>query len=477
MMKSFEKKIQETLMDQSLVRHGDHLLVGLSGGPDSLSLIHVLNKMKKEWQWTLYAVHVNHQLRGAAAEEDQCFVKSYCEKNGIHLWSEKKDCRSFAEEEKLTLEESGRVLRYQIYDQEAQALETQGIPKEKIKIVLGQNKKDQAETLLFRLIRGTGLRGLTGIPSHRKSEKGYEIVRPLLNLTRKEIQAYCEKEGLEPRWDQSNENPQFTRNKIRGALIPFLEQHFNPGIEEALIRLRENVIADQSYLDLRAKEIFEETVEERHPHRIVCNRKKLKQQHEAMMGRVIFLAMEAIGLDQEISRNHIETTEELIVSGSPSATYNFPKGYRFYNGYEQVIFAKQSVQEREETEERYLKKAILDRQQYKEALEKEKNPCAYFDLQALEEAFDGGDIPSLIEMRSRCAGDYLPMGHGRKKVKKLLIDMKIPAEKRGQVLLMAIGNEVLWLWQPVGQNRFSSKYPVTSETGKVLKLELARKLC
>lgn len=147
------------------------------------------------------------------------------------------------------MEEAGRTARYQIFDEVAEELLQEGVPNERIRIALAHNADDQCETLLQRIVRGTGIRGLAGIPSTRRDEKGYAIVRPLLSTSRKEIEDYAAEHALRPNYDESNDSVEYTRNRIRRELIPYLEKYFNPGVKEALQSLAEIAGPEENYME------------------------------------------------------------------------------------------------------------------------------------------------------------------------------------------------------------------------------------
>ena len=210
-----KKQILRTIEEHNLCKHGAHIVLGLSGGPDSVCLFDVLCQEAEAQNWSIYPVHINHKFRPGAAEADQAYVEDLCEKRGWPCVSYVYDCNQMAEAEKMTSEEAGRKARYEAFGQRAKALIGDGVSKEAIVIAVAQNADDQAETILFRMLRGAGTDGLAGIGYSRMDEEGFPIIRPLLDCRKKDIVAYCDQQELMPRIDHTNLEPIYTRNKIR----------------------------------------------------------------------------------------------------------------------------------------------------------------------------------------------------------------------------------------------------------------------
>ena len=207
-------RIVQSVIASGTIPRGAVVIVGVSGGPDSLCLLHVLDSIRKEQELTLFPVHVNHKLREKAAEE-QAHVEEFCKSLGLTCSSVEVDVREMASEIGVGEEEAGRVARYHVFTQIAAQAEEQGVSRERIRIATAHNADDQSETVLQHVLRGTGLRGLAGIPQSRLDESGFYIVRPLLGVTRAEIEAYIEAHALVPNQDESNQELIYQRNRIR----------------------------------------------------------------------------------------------------------------------------------------------------------------------------------------------------------------------------------------------------------------------
>lgn len=224
-----KEKVVKTIETYGLIENGDKIVVGVSGGPDSICLINLLLEIQKDSKidldFEIIVAHVNHMIR-EEAKEDEKFVEEYCRKQQIPFTSKKVDVLTIANQKKIGTEEAGRQARYLFFEEVMKQ-------KKATKIATAHHKCDQAETVLMNLIRGTGLAGLKGIQAKRDNI----FIKPLLNASKEEIRAYCEEKNLQPRYDKTNEENIYTRNKVRNILLPLLQEEFNPNIVDTLCRL------------------------------------------------------------------------------------------------------------------------------------------------------------------------------------------------------------------------------------------------
>ena len=240
----FEKTVEKTIKQFNMLEKGDRVLVAVSGGPDSMSVLNYLFENKEDLEIVLLVCHVNHGIR-ENAKIDEEYVKDYCDNNNIKLFINHSDVISIAKETKRGLEETGRKIRYDFFEEIAQ--------KEKIdKIVVAHNKNDNAETVIMNALRGSGLAGLKGIEPVRE-----KYIRPLIECGREEIEEYCKRKNLNPRHDESNDDNTYTRNKIRNVVLPFIKEEFNPNIVDTLKRLSDIVKEDEEYINCQAKITYE----------------------------------------------------------------------------------------------------------------------------------------------------------------------------------------------------------------------------
>ena len=271
-------KIRDTIKENGLIKRGDRVLLALSGGPDSLCLLHVLNDLQSMLGFSLSALHVNHCIRGEAADADEAFLIEHCRALGVELFTERVDVPALAKESGKTEEECGRDIRYKL-------LKAKGFDK----IAVAHNKNDQAETVLMRIIRGTGVKGLAGMEYMR--EDG--VIRPLLDTDRAEIEKYCEDNNLNPRIDATNSETEYTRNKIRLELIPYLKE-YNPNIIDSLTRLSNSARDDE-------KNEF---------------------------AKVVVTAFNEAGLTEDISAVHINSLYKAAKKNVGGKVIEFPHGYK-----------------------------------------------------------------------------------------------------------------------------------------------------
>ena len=322
--KKTEDKIRKTIEEKGLIAQGQHIVIGLSGGPDSVCLFNVLKNISKELGLTIHPVHVNHKFRPGAAERDQQYVEELCRKNGLECDSFVVDCNVLAAETGMTSEEAGRKARYDAFYEVAERI-AKDIPKESIKIAVAQNANDQAETVLFRLLRGTGTDGLAGI-AYEREERGYKVIRPILDIYRDEIESYCEHNDLQPVIDHTNEESVYARNKIRNELIPYLEKEHNTNLKESLVRLARIASADKEYMWQQVEDFYKNHARQGDGE-VSFDRELLAKAHPAIRHRAILKAFAFIGLESDVSEERIKAADAIIEKKQGPKTVQFPRGY------------------------------------------------------------------------------------------------------------------------------------------------------
>lgn len=330
-----KKKFLETITAYSLIEKGDHIVVGLSGGPDSVCMFQLLLELAEPMQLTIHPVHVNHKFRPGAAERDQAYVEALCEKNGLICKSFIVDCNALAAQTGMTSEEAGRKARYDaFYETAMEVLDADGTAS--VKIAVAQNANDQAETILFRLLRGTGTDGLAGI-AYKRYERGVCVIRPLLDIYREEIEGYCDAKGLEPVTDHTNGEAIYARNRIRLELLPYLESKYNENIKETLVRMGHIAAADKDYIWQQVQMAYEHVLLEDECTMepaddsvllIVMDRAGLAELHPAIRHRVILKAFAEVGLEQDITAERLEAADKIICVKQGPKVVEFPHGYK-----------------------------------------------------------------------------------------------------------------------------------------------------
>lgn len=306
------EKVKEAVKKNDLIRKGDRILLGVSGGPDSVALLYVLNSLKKEWRLSLRVAHLDHMLRKDSAKDKE-FVESLCRKLKIPLVTAQVNIKEIAK--RGSLEEVARNARLGFFFKAAKDIKAK-------KIALGHNLDDQAETVLMRVLRGTGLYGLGGISPKRKIA-GYEIIRPLIGVRRHEIEAFLKQKRIKPRRDPTNRQDIYFRNKIRNRLLPLLEKEFNKSVRDSLSYLAQSAADDYDYLSQRARLSFKSV---RGPGEKIDLR-KLRKLHAAMQRLILRLMIQkAQGDLRRITFTHIREIEDLIFNRPVHSIVDLPKG-------------------------------------------------------------------------------------------------------------------------------------------------------
>ena len=451
----------KTVKKNNLIEENDSIVVALSGGPDSVCLLHVLCRMAKEMNLKIYAAHLNHQIRGLDAYMDSLYVMRLCENLGVPCFIRAIDVPGYCEENRLGLEDGARKLRYDIFQE----------IKERVgadKIAIGHNKNDQAETVLMRIMRGTGLQGLRGI--EYKREGG--IIRPILDISRSRIEKYCEDNGLTPRIDGTNLEAIYSRNKIRLKILPYMEREFNENIIGSIVRMSENIKVDSDYIDCQAKKSYDDACQ-KYEDGVYIFTDALKDMHEAISSRVIIMSIrEVLGDVNLIDRKHVEDVLKLSGENKKGKKINLPRGlfaYRF-NDYILITLKEISYENIEfEYEIQPGKDVYLI--ELGKTFKTKVIDIEEFDAENIGENVqyvDFGKINGNLKLRNRHQGDKIILRGGTKKIKELFIGMKIPREDRTFVPLLTDEEKIV----SVCGYRISADYKVDENTKKILEFTL-----
>lgn len=316
--KKLENIIGNTIKKYHLIENNDKIVVGVSGGPDSICLLDYLNKITKSPQFPhlisepvgtlpmsplnprtsgdmvkIVVAHVNHMLR-EEANEDEKFVKNYCEKNGIEFYAKSIDVQKLANTNKIGTEEAGRLARYEFFDE---VLKKTGANK----IAIAHNKNDKIETVLMHVLRGSGMEGLKGIEPKRGN-----LIRPLIECERFEIERYCEENQLNPRMDETNFENIYHRNKVRNVVIPYIQKEFNPNIIQTIERLSDLISLENEYMEKQMKKAYQEIVLEEKQKEIVIDLKKFNLQEIVIKSRLVrYIIKRLFGTTASIEKIHI----------------------------------------------------------------------------------------------------------------------------------------------------------------------------
>lgn len=458
MQKAFEYIEKNAMIDAA-----DKVVVGVSGGADSLCLLFVLMEYQKSVPFSILAVHVEHGVRGEESHQDAKYVEALCREYQIPFVCRHFDVPRIAAEQKLSVEEAGRRVRYEAF--EAAAKEWGGT-----KIAVAHNRNDQAETMLLHMARGSGLTGAGGIRPVRGN-----IIRPLLSCSRPEIEDYLKKKGISWRTDRTNEETEYTRNAIRHHILPMMEQEINAGVVEHLCCLGEDIQKTERFLEKTAEKALESIAFFEHENvRIIA--KPFWEEEEVIKERMIRQCLMHIGCGlKDLKREH-QTGILSLFEGTSGRTIVLPGGWRAVREFEEVRIYKEEKRDGKEKTSDGTKLLLPGQIKIGETIldagvfpyKKENIP-----QKSYTKWLNYDKISNDLWLRTRQPGDYLVINRegGRKKLKDYFIEKKIPSGKRDQVLLIASGSEILWV---IGY-RISEAYKVTEDTKMVLKLEIKGK--
>ena len=326
----FEEKVLETISKYNMILKGDKVVVAVSGGPDSMALLNTLVNLKEELGCELVVAHVNHMIRAVADSETE-YVQEFCRNKGIECFVKKVDVLNIAENEKIGTEEAGRNVRYEFFEEVLNKVKAN-------KIAIAHNANDNAETVLMNIIRGSGISGLKGIEPVRDNK----FIRPLIEIERFDIEKYCIDNELNPKFDESNKDNTYTRNKIRNVLIPFLKDEFNPSIIEGLNRLSDLASQENKYVEGIVNKKYSEILLSTESDKIVLQLKEFNVLDDFIKGKIILLCVfNLFGNTKGIEKKHIEDIIKLCDRNIGNKYLTPNKNVKFFVGQGQIVITKQ----------------------------------------------------------------------------------------------------------------------------------------
>lgn len=490
-MNAFFYKAQKYILDNNMLPEGAHVVAGVSGGADSMCLLFVLMKLQKKLDLKLCAVHINHGIRGAEADSDERYVLDFCESHNILCKVYRANIPEVARREKLSEEEAGRKFRYESF---SQALNELGWKDGKIAVA--HNKNDVAETFLMNIFRGSGLYGLASIPPVRGN-----IVRPLLSLGRLEIEAILAEAGIHYCTDKTNFENDYTRNKLRNELIPYILENINNKAVEHIFEISGDARSMKMYLEQQGQEVLK-TVNRSDGS---LDAKRLSQMDPVLVREVLRQKInDTVGKLKDITREHIEQSAALITK-PVGKEIHLPYGLTVKKDYDCLRFllagdCSESLEKNSifgNIDEIILeipgntgiicsaaipeRKVIIEMQtiNMEDVFPVYPGDCEFSVFLQKNQRnqenqytkwFDYDKIKNRLKLRRRCSGDYLISDHrgSKKLLRRLMIDEKIPKEDRDKVLLIADGSHIMWI---IG-GRISEAYKITSQTRKILEIKI-----
>lgn len=463
-----QKKIQIFMEQYHMIENGDHVLAGVSGGADSVCLLRVLCDLRARMGFSLSAVHVEHGIRGEESLSDAAFVRELCQTLEVPLLSFSVDAPGRAGERHQSLEEAARDLRYECFYEACRQLGAN-------RLAVAHHGDDCAETLLFHLSRGTGIRGLCGIVPVRKLEQvEATLIRPLLCLTRADIEQMLQDFGQDYRTDSTNLDESLSRNRIRSQVLPQLRQ-INPAAVSHMVRTAGYMEEVCAYLDAAAWEagahLIRYVPEAGHPQEIRIRRSGFTELPGVLQKNLLQrLLGELAGSRKDITATHVEQVQALFAAQVGKHS-DLPYQMQAEAGYEEVFLKRRNRKENDKE----LPTQELDTSGGIQQFNGMEITAKLFpfdgNFQQIPEKtytkwFDYDKIKDTVQIRTRRPGDRIQVrsGGGHKKLKDYLIDSKIPQSQRDSLVLLADGKEIIWV---VGM-RISEAYKITQETKRIL---------
>lgn len=489
-------KVKKYIDQYSMIQKSESVILGISGGADSVCLLYLLKQYLYEQSGEdscnrLKAIHVHHGIRGTEADRDMEFVKQICKRENIELSIRYYDVPQYSREQRISCEEAGRQLRYQAMRELAGQI---GNGKN-VKIAVAHNRNDNAETVMHNLCRGTGVRGMSGI-----APVNGMIIRPLLVLSRNDIENYLSDNKISYIIDSTNLETEYTRNKIRLQVLPFLQREINPKSVEHISNAAENIREAEEYLEKLTAQMYETAVYTDNNY-ICIGKEQMNQIDVYMRKRIIRRAIaETAGSLKDITQVHIEDVLAIMKAETGKYIY-LPDSVIVRNDYTRLILEKkepdtvvghEATRKSSDLEIRPVETIIdkpgiyaLDGYEYcfevseiflnsEQETVKFLENCIKNQENLYTKWFDYDKMKFTVRLRYRMAGDYLTVDSrfSHKKLKSYFVDKKIPQIERNRIPLLADGNHIIWV---IG-HRISEEYKITESTRHILKIERKGKI-
>ncbi|MDP1759800.1 MAG: tRNA lysidine(34) synthetase TilS [Thermodesulfovibrionales bacterium] len=449
-------QVKTTIKKHSMLYEKDRVLTGLSGGPDSVCLLHALNNLKDEYKLALHVIYIDHGLRPDEIPAEIEFCKKLCETFGVPFITKSVDVKSYAMDYGLNKQEAARELRYKAFDETSLELNAN-------RIALAHNADDQAETFFMRILRGAGQKGLSGIPPVRG-----KIIRPLIEIERKDIEEFLDSISQSFIVDSSNLKKDYFRNWLRLAVMPEFKKQ-NPALVNTISRVCEIIREEDNYLELIVTKTLMKLIPKKTDKLIELFLVPLENMDKVILRRVLRRAIDAVKGLRGIGFVHIEDIIELVKKGDSGDRIYLPKGIRVIKGYATLILtSEQPSQLRTYSlnapEELALKESgILIKSSFADSAEISCDGKSKVMI-------DAERIKLPLVVRARKAGDFFyPAGFGKKKkLQDYFVDEKIPRDERDSVPIVLSGEDIIW----IAGYRADERFKVTEVTKRILLLEI-----
>ena len=484
-------RVRQTVDRHALLRAGETVILGVSGGADSLTMAHVLLGLRDACGVDLHVAHLDHGIRGGESRQDTLYVQSISRDYGLGFTEEYVDVPGLARDRGVALEEAARQARYSFLGRTARSLGSDSV-------AVAHNADDQVETVLMHILRGSGVAGLRGmrplswmdelrlgepekgIPACPKSR--VRLLRPMLQVPRAEIEAYCLEHGLEPRFDRSNLDQTYCRNRIRRELLPLLET-YNPSLRTALTRMADVVAADYDMLRAQLVEIWPTVVRLHSAEAVVFDLEGIRSMPLSLRRSLIREGIHRLRRSlRNINWIHVDAAVRALEQGTTGTEVTLPHGLVLRLGYDEATLCAAEYDASPESSPRIgrpleiprhgdillpgggwrLSTTMIPRSALPEGWSAERHPWVAY--------FDASRASAPLVLRPRRGGDwFVPLGlEHRQKVSNAMINLKIPRRIRGTVPLLICGSDIVWI---VGY-RQDGRYAVRNDTVDVLVVRL-----
>jgi len=497
-----ESKVIDFIQRYSLIPNEEVVVVGVSGGADSVCLLHVLAKWRKRLGIKLHIAHLNHQLRGVESEADAEYVSNLAGSLGIPITIDRQDVAAYRIERNCSLEEAARELRYAFLARVAGEVGAN-------RIAIGHTRDDQVETILMHILRGTGIIGLCGLapclpmaydsqgmsllaspPSLRAKRSNLLVIRPLLDITREETTSYCQEHQLVPRIDSSNLSPSFFRNRLRLQLLPLLRQ-YNPSVDQALLRLADIAKEDSALIEQQASGLWDEVARQEN-NTIYLDKKQIASLPIALQRYLLRAAVtRLVGDTRDIEASHIEAARSLL-NKPAGKRISLPHGFICHGGYDKLVIASTTKQSQlppcpfpplpGEFPLKVPGKTVSPGWKVIASIVRERaaSPSSRGALgtsdgncqSTLVAHFDLHKTGTELFVRQRRPGDrFQPLGMSMpKKLYEFMVDVKIPRSWRGHIPIVCSPQQIIWV---VGW-RIDDRVKITEASKEIIRLEFIK---
>lgn len=480
-----ETRFARSIVEGGLLARDEVVVAAVSGGADSVAMLHLLSSLnrRQDWALKLHVAHLNHQLRGEASDADAAFVEQLARELGHPCTVESADVEQRSRADGVSIEQAARQCRFAFWERLCLRVGVRAV-------ALGHHADDNAETILHRIVRGTGLRGLGGIRRVRPIREGSDIrlIRPMLEFRRAEIEHYLAERGMTFRHDVTNDSALYTRNRIRHEVLPLLRERLNPQAEDALIRLAEQARGLDAYLTETGERMLESLVVEHNDRELVLHSPSLARKARVIQTQLIRRAILRMGVGEgELAYGHFNAVADLAAGQEGSKALDLPGGLRVSRRYDRLVFEWASGDRITATETGEFRVAMngttaLPAHGVQITVDVLTADAATIDAHihrrtgrsgtSREEWLDADQVHPPLIARSRRPGDrFFPLGMtGMKKLSDFFIDEKIDARRRDRAVVLCDQLGPIW----IVSFRIDERVRLTRATRRVLRVRAVK---